>query len=79
MCADERKNIERWISEKQRKLAQFERELEESGGTSERARQALEEGLTSPLTRERITAQLTENRNAKRRADQWRKSQNTCW
>ena len=68
----ERTAIERWITDKQAGLEAAQLELDESAGTSERAKRVLAAGVVSPMGHGELEDfKLVPSRTVKRMVNQW--------
>ena len=70
----ERQAIRKWIADKRKDVEAARRELRDTRNESERAKRVIEAGVKSPLGIGQLGAALTNNRDMKRRAAQWREA-----
>ena len=62
------------IADKRKDVEAARRELRDTRNESERAKRVIEAGVKSPLGIGQLGAALTDNRDMKRRAAQWREA-----
>ena len=70
----ERQEIERWINLKSKAVESAKRLLRASNNQNEQAKAVVEAGIKSPLGICKLRTTLTDNRDMKRRAAQWREA-----